>query len=144
MPARASFDYAIVRVVPHVEREEFLNAGAILFCRTLDYLGARVELDRARLAALAPDVDAAEVEQHLAAILRICAGGPDAGPIGRLTRAERFHWLVSPGSTMIQPSPVHCGLCSDPEVALERLMERMVRPAPATGTNNSLARSSTC
>ncbi len=144
MPARASFDYAIVRVVPHVEREEFVNAGAILFCRTLDFLGARVELDRARLAALSPDADAAEVEQHLTAILRICAGGPDGGPIGRLSRAERFHWLVSPGSTIIQPSPVHCGLCDDPEAALDRLMDHMVRRAASTGCNDNPPRSGTC
>ena len=144
MPARDSFDYAIVRVVPHVEREEFLNAGVILFCRTLDFLDARVELDRARLAALASDADAAEVERHLAAIPRLCAGGPDAGPIGRLSRAERFHWLVSPGSTIIQPSPVHCGLCSDPAAALEHLMERMVRRAAATGASCHPVRSGTC
>src|SRR3954447_4017961 len=129
MPAHNSFDYAIVRVVPHVEREEFLNAGVILFCRTQDYLGARIELDKPRLAALAPDLDVAEVEQHLTTISLICADEPEAGPIGRLTRAERFHWLVSPGSTVIQPSPVHSGLlCADPDETLEHLMNRMVRP----------------
>jgi hypothetical protein len=127
MPAHASFDYAIVRIVPRVEREEFVNAGVILFCRTLDYLGARVQLDRSRLAAVAPDVDASEVERHLAAIPLICAGAPEAGPIGQLSPAERFHWLVSPSSTVIQPSPVHSGLCRDPEAELEHLMDRMVR-----------------
>jgi len=128
MPERHSFDYAVVRVVPHVEREEFVNAGVILICRTLDYLGARVEVDTRRLLALAPDVDLEEVQRHLAAIPRIAAGEPDAGPIARLKPAERFHWLTSPGSTIIQPSPVHSGLCDDPAAALEHLMDRMVRP----------------
>lgn len=128
MPALSSFDYAIVRVVPHVEREEFINAGVILFCRTLDFLGAAIELDRARLLALAPDVDVPAVERHLAAIPLICRGGAGGGPIGALTPAERFHWLVSPGSTIVQPSPVHAGLTDDPAAALEHLMDRMVRP----------------
>ena len=127
MPARHSFDYAVVRVVPHVEREEFVNAGVVLLCRTLGFLGARVELDARRLLALAPDVDVEEVQRHLDAIPRIAAGEPDAGPIARLKPSERFHWLVSPGSTIIQPSPVHSGLCDDPAVALEHLMDRMVR-----------------
>ena len=132
MPELASFDYAIVRVVPRVEREEFLNAGVILFCRTLDFLGARIELDAQRLAALAPDPEvAAEVARHLASIPLICAGGARAGPIGLLARAERFHWLVSPCSTVIQPSPVHSGLCTDPAAALEHLMDQMVRPPNA-------------
>lgn len=130
MPAQPSFDYAVMRVVPRVEREEFVNAGIVLFCSERDFLGARVELDRERLRALAPDVDLALVEEHLAAIPRIAAGGEGSGPIGRLSRRERFHWLVAPRSTIIQVSPVHSGLCDDPERALERLMDGMVRRRP--------------
>lgn len=126
MPALSSFDYAIVRVVPRVERGEFINAGVILFCRTRRFLGARVALDRQRLAALNSNVDPAVVEYHLSLIPLICAGGKEAGPIGQLSLAERFHWLVAPRSTTIQPSPVHAGLCSDPEAALDHLMETMV------------------
>jgi hypothetical protein len=126
MPAPSSFDYAIVRVVPRVERGEFINVGAILFCRTRRFLAARVELDVARLRALAPDVDLAEVERHLALFPLVAEGGESAGPIGKLPLAERFHWLVAPRSTIIQCSPVHAGLCVDPDEALEQLMQTMV------------------
>ena len=122
-----SFDYAIVRVVPRVERGEFLNAGAIVHCRTLGYLAARVALDRARLAALAPAADFDEIERALAAVPLICAGDPAGGPIARLAQAERFHWLVAPRSTILQTSPVHVGLAEDPAAALDRLFEQMVR-----------------
>ncbi len=128
MPGLVSFDYAVVRVVPNVEREEFLNAGVILFCRTRRFLKARIELDASRLAALAPDFDASQVQEYLDLIPRICAGGPEAGPIGELSQPERFHWLVSPRSTTIQISPVHCGCCADPQAALDDLFEKMVRP----------------
>ncbi len=128
MPAPSSFDYAVVRVVPRVEREEFVNAGVILYCLERDFLGARVELDEARVRALFPDADLALVREHLAAIPRICAGGEGSGPIGKLSARERFHWLVAPRSTVLQVSPVHAGLCEDPERALEQLMDRMVRP----------------
>ncbi len=128
MPARSSFDYAIVRVVPRVERDEFVNAGAIVFCRTRRFLGARIELDRPRLAALAPWLDPAEVERHLALIPLVCAGGADGGPIGLLPLADRFHWLVAPRSAMIQASPVHAGLCDDPAAALEEIVAQLVRP----------------
>ncbi|MDB5058187.1 MAG: hypothetical protein JWO59_1659 [Chloroflexi bacterium] len=127
MPAANSFDYAIVRVVPRVERGEFINAGAILFCRTLRYLGAAIELDRARLLALAPTVDIDEVERHLATIQLICAGDAGGGPIAKLSMAERFHWLVAPRSTLIQTSPAHSGLDSDPETVLRHLVDTMVR-----------------
>ncbi len=133
MPARSSFDYAIVRVVPRVERGEFINAGVILFCRTRRYLAARIELDVPRLLALAPEAerDLAAIEQHLDAIPVICAGGTAAGPIGALSQAERWHWLVAPTSTIIQPSPVHSGLCTEPAVMLEHLLATMVRsPVP--------------
>ncbi|MEW5957533.1 MAG: DUF3037 domain-containing protein [Chloroflexota bacterium] len=133
MPAVSSFDYAIVRVVPHVEREEFINVGVILFCRTRRCLLTRLELDVDRLTALAPDFDVAQVQAHLDLIPRICAGGPEAGPFAGLSQAERFHWLVSPRSTVIQISPVHCGLCTNPKAALNDLFERLVRSSPATG-----------
>ena len=125
MPTPSSFDYAIVRVVPQVEREEFINVGVILFCRTRRFLGAKIELDRARLAVLAPDLDLDKVQAHLDLFPIICAGGD--GPIGELSQAERFHWLITPRSTSIQVSPVHCGLCIDPADTLEHLVETMVR-----------------
>jgi hypothetical protein len=128
VPEHSTFDYAILRVVPRVEREEFINVGVLLYCRTRDFLEARTELDRARLAALAPELDVPILEEHLATFERIARGGQDAGPIGRLTQAERFHWLTSPRSTILQTSPVHSGLCASPAEAIERLMERMVRP----------------
>lgn len=132
MPALASFDYAIVRVVPRVEREEFVNAGVILFCLERDFLGARMELDRARVHALFPGADLAAIEEHLAVIPRICEGGAGSGPIGELSRRERFHWLVAPRSTVVQVSPVHAGLCDDPARALDKLLERMVRVGGGT------------
>jgi hypothetical protein len=134
VPARScdSFDYAVIRVVPRVEREEFVNAGVVLFCLGRDYLGARVELDGERLAALAPGVDRQLVGEHLAALVRVAEGGEGSGPIGRLTPRERFHWLTAPRSTIIQVGPVHSGLCDDPERMLEKIVDRMVRPPPAT------------
>jgi hypothetical protein len=127
MPGRAAFDYALIRVVPRVEREEFLNVGAVVHCPTRAFLAARVELDRRRLAALGGDVDLDLVEQHLRAIPAICAGDPAAGPLALLPQSERFHWVVAPRSTVVQTSPVHVGLTEDPAQALERLMETMVR-----------------
>lgn len=132
MPVRSSYDYALVRVVPRVERGEFVNVGVILFCRTRRFLRAVVEADERRIAALAPELDLAELRPYLDAIPRIAAGDPAAGPIARLAQAERFHWLVSPASAIVQPSPVHSGLCDDPAVALERLMDELVRP-PQSG-----------
>lgn len=122
-----SFDYAIVRVVPRVERGEFLNAGVILFCSTRNFLGARVELDRERLLAIAPSIDFASIESHLQAIPIVCAGGPAAGPVGELSQRERFHWLVAPRSTVIQVSPMHAGVHHDLEAALDKLFEKLVR-----------------
>lgn len=124
MPTACSFDYAVIRVVPDVTREEFVNAGVILFCRTRRFLAAQIELDAARLAALAPQLDLDLVRQHLALIPAICAG---EGPIGRLGQAEAFHWLVAPHSTMIQCSPVHSGITDDPAATLARLMDAHVR-----------------
>ncbi len=122
-----AYDDAIIRVVPRVERGEQINAGVIVSCPTLDYLGARVELDAARLAAIAPDADLAEVEAALTIIPLIAAGDPKGGPIAALPRSERFHWLVAPRSAIIQPSAVHTGICDDPEAALEKLLARLVR-----------------
>ena len=126
MPAPSSFDYAVIRVVPRVDREEFLNAGVIVFAITQEFLGARVKVDEQRLRALWPDLDIALVREHLDAYPRICEGRSDAGPIAQLSQRERFHWLVSPRSTMIQVSAVHSGLCSDPAATLERLFQQLV------------------
>ena len=125
--AEQPFQYAIVRVVPRVERGECLNAGVVLLCRPRRFLAAKVGLDRGRLAALAPGIEPATIETHLAAIERIAAGDPEGGPIARLGQGERFHWLVAPSSTVIQPSEVHTGLCLDPAEELEHLFVRLVR-----------------
>ncbi|GAC1662719.1 MAG: DUF3037 domain-containing protein [Acidobacteriaceae bacterium] len=129
----ASFDCAVVRIVPRIEREEFINAGVILFCRTVPYLGARVAVERTRLAALAPELDADEVARHLDLITLMCAGDPAAGPAAQWAPAARFHWLVAPRSTIIQMSPVHSGLTTDPEATLDHLFDTMVRPVHETG-----------
>ena len=126
-PARVSFDYAVLRVVPRVEREEFINVGVVLYCLQRRFLEARVELDVARLKALCPDVDVEAVERHLEAFRKVCTGGRDAGPLGALPQKERWHWLVAPRSTMVQAGPVHAGLCEEPGKALEGLLERVVR-----------------
>jgi len=123
----ATYDYAVIRVVPRVERAEFVNVGIILWCQDETFLEARIELDEGRLLALAPDLDIAAVRAHLATIPAICAGGDGAGPIGKLSRRERFDWLTAPRSTMIQTSPVHAGRCTDPRAAIEHLLDRMVR-----------------
>lgn len=127
MPARCSFDYAILRVVPRVDREEFINVGVVLYCLSQDFLQARVELDEARLRALDPTADVALIRSHLETFPRVCAGGAGAGPIGKLSQKERWHWLVAPRSTMVQVSAVHSGLCENPQLALERVLARMVR-----------------
>jgi hypothetical protein len=122
------FAYALLRVVPHVERGECLNAGVVLFCRQRAFLAARVGLDERRLAALAPDIDPAAVRPHLDAVPRIAAGDPAAGPIAALDRSERFGWLVAPSSTIIQPSAVHTGLSDDPAGMLDHLFVTLVAP----------------
>ena len=133
MPELYSFDYAIIRVVPRVEREEFVNVGVIISCGSKRYLAARFHVDERRLAALAPSLDPHEVRKHLDSFQKVCSGGPDAGPIGRLAPRERFDWLVAPRSTIIQTSPVHTGLCTDPEAELEHLLDVMVRPTLQNG-----------
>jgi hypothetical protein len=127
VPGREDFQYAIVRVVPHVERGECLNAGVVLFCRRLAFLGARTGLDEAALTAMAPDCDADAVRGHLDVLERVAAGAADGGPIAALAPSERFHWLTAPASTIVQASPVHTGLTSDPAAELEHLFERLVR-----------------
>lgn len=124
------YDYAIVRVVPRVERGEFVNAGVIVSCPARDFLEARIELDEQRVRALDGNADIEMIRRNLASITAICRGGAQAGPIGTLSPRERFHWLVAPRSTVIQTSPVHLGRCSDPAAALEHLMKTMVRSAP--------------
>jgi Protein of unknown function (DUF3037) len=123
---REDFQYAILRVIPHVERGEALNAGVVLFCRRLGFLGARVGLDERALAALAPGCETAEVRAHLEALERVAAGEPSAGPIAALEPSERFHWLTAPSSTVVQPSAVHTGLTEDPAAELDHLFERLV------------------
>jgi hypothetical protein len=125
--ALRTYDYAIVRVVPRVERGEFVNAGIILSCDIERILKAAIELDEAALLALDCAVDLDVVRSSLATIPAICAGGADAGALGRLSPRERFHWLVAPKSTIVQTSPVHTGQCADVEAALEHLMSRMIR-----------------
>jgi DUF3037 family protein len=122
-----TYDYAVVRVVPRVERGEFLNAGIILSCDLERILQARIELDESALLAIDAQVDMELVTSVLATIPMICAGGAGAGDIGRMSARERFHWLVAPRSTIVQTSPVHTGQCADPEAALEHLMRTMVR-----------------
>jgi hypothetical protein len=126
VPAPKSFDYAIIRVVPRVEREEFINAGVILFCRTARFLGARISLDRTRLSALAPTCDPDEVERHLSLIPLICEGDPAGGPPAGWALPERFHWLTAPRSTVVQVGPVHSGVTADPQRSLDHLFGTMV------------------
>ena len=123
---RSPFEYAIVGVVPRVERGEYLNAGIVLMCRARRFLGARTALDESVLVAMSPDCDPEVIRRHLSAIESIAAGQADAGPIAALTLAERFHWLVSPSSTIIQPSAVHTGLTADPAATLAHLFRTLV------------------
>jgi hypothetical protein len=126
--AQRSYDYAVIRVVPRVERQEFVNAGVIVWSKEQDFLEARIELDAARVRMLDASVDLEAVRRHLASISIICAGGGEAGPIGKLSKRERFDWLVAPRSTMIQTSAVHTGRCDDLPATLEHLLNAMVRP----------------
>ncbi len=127
MPTRSTYDYAVIRVVPRVERGEFMNAGIILSCAAKGYLVARIELDEALLAAMAPGADLEPIRAALATLPAVCAGGEAAGTIGKLSVRERFHWLVAPRSTSVQTSPVHTGRCTDLDAALEHLLKQMVR-----------------
>lgn len=122
-----SYDYAMIRVIPSLERGECLNVGVILFCRTRRFLDAQVAVDHAKLRMLAPALDMEPLDQQLEYLVRVCRGVAGSGPIGQLSQSERFHWLVAPRSTIIQPSDVHSGLCdADPAAILQRLMQRLV------------------
>ena len=129
MHALDHYDYAVIRVVPRVEREEFINVGVILSCEASRYLEARIELDESRLRALAPGLDIESVNSHLQAITAICRGGPGTGPIGLLPQRARFHWLTAKRSSILQTSPVHTGKCGDMDAIMEHLLQRMVRSA---------------
>lgn len=123
---RAPFSYAVIRVVPRVDREEFVNAGVVLFSRPRTFLGARIGIDPARLRALWPDLDLEAVQRQLDTLCLVAEGNPAGGAIARLTPAERFGWLSAPASTVVQPGPVHAGLAENPEAALEGLFHALV------------------
>jgi hypothetical protein len=125
------YSYAIIRVVPRVERGEFVNAGVILFAPELRFLAARVALYPARIRALAPETDVALIERHLQTFQAVAEGRPEGGPIAALPQSDRFHWLTAPRSTAIQTSPVHPGRCSDPDAAIDDLLDAFVRPPRA-------------
>lgn len=126
MDSECTYDYAVVRIVPDVARGELLNVGVVLFARSQDALLARIALDEARLAAFAPGADVDAIRAHLRSIEQVCAGGEAAGPHAHLSASERFHWLTAPRSTVIQLSPVHSGICDDPEAEADRLFARFV------------------
>lgn len=142
MPERDQFQYAILRVVPDVERGERLNAGIVLLCRPQRYLAARIHLDVPLLLLMSPGADTGRIASHLELIPRLCAGDVDAGPLASLAPAERFHWIASPSSTMVQPSAVHTGLTSDAETTLEGLMARLVHRVPVDGGTSTNGHSS--
>lgn len=127
MPGAESYQYALWRLVPDLQRGETVNAGVILHCRRRGFLEACVHVDRERLEALAPGLDADAVADHLDGLVRIAAGESGAGAVALLPRSERFHWLVAPASALVQPGPVHTGICGDPAALLERLFARLVR-----------------
>ena len=129
MPDRNTYDYAVIRVVPRVEREEFVNVGVIVSCPVHKFLEAVIEMDEARVRALDPAADMDAIRAHLATIPLICAGGEAAGAIGKLSQRERFHWLIAARSTVIQASPAHSGRCGNPRDLIEHLLQTMVRPA---------------
>jgi hypothetical protein len=133
VPTDASFEYVTIRIVPRVEREEFVNIGVIVFCLEKRYLAARMHVDDARLAALWPELDTRLVHQHADAIQRIAEGDPAAGPVALLSQRERFRWLSAPRSTIIQPSATHTGICAVPDGLLDRLFATLVSAPPAAG-----------
>jgi DUF3037 family protein len=127
MPERRDFQYTILRVVPSIERGECINVGVVVYCRQHSFLGIRIDLDEARLRALAPDLDPATVEPPLEAIAAVVAGEPSAGPLAQLSASERFGWVAATSSTVIQPSEVHTGLTDDPQATLEHLFKALVQ-----------------
>ncbi len=128
MSAEYTYDYAILRVVPRVDRGEAVNVGVILSCPELQFLEARIEVDESRLLTLDPTVDLTTVTQALNAVLAVCRGDADTGPLGEMPQRNRFYFLVGPRSTIVQPSPTHTGRTPDPKVTLEALMLKLVRP----------------
>jgi len=126
MPDKQVFEYAIIRVVPKVEREEFINVGVILFSKKLKFLKTLYKVDEKRLNALCDTLDIDEVAQYLKAFQQISEGHPDGGPIAKLDQPSRFRWLTATRSTVVQASKVHPGFCNEPEKALEKLFEQMV------------------
>ena len=131
MHTNASFDYSVLRVVPRVERQEFVNVGVIVFCIEKRFLEAKANVDETRLRALWPSLDVELIRQHVEAVIRICAGDEAAGPIARLSQSERFHWLTSPRSTVIQTSPVHTGVCSQTNGLVDSLFLKLVDSDPS-------------
>lgn len=127
MPEKDLFEYAVIRVIPRVEREEFLNVGVILYCPSQDFLQTAFELNEERLRAFVLDLKISEIEEHLLAFEQICEGGATAGPIGKLPLGERFRWLTAPRSTVVQTSPVHTGLCSDARETLAGLITKLIQ-----------------
>ncbi|MET0600750.1 MAG: DUF3037 domain-containing protein [Baekduia sp.] len=121
-----AFQYAIWRVVPSVERGEALNVGVVVYCRRRQFLAARVLVDEARLHALSPDLDVDAIRRHLDGMARVAAGDPAGGAIAAMDQSERFGWLTAASSTIVQPSPIHTGLCGDPQAVLDRLYTRLV------------------
>lgn len=126
MGDRSAFSYAIVRVMPSVERGETINVGVVLYARQHKFLDARIELDEAKLRSIAPNANVATVNEHLTAFARVAKGDANAGPMAALEQSERFGWLVAPASTIIQTSPVHTGLCDEPQRALDELFDDLV------------------
>jgi len=129
VPGGSTFSYAVYRLVPQVERGERINVGVLVFCRPLQYLEARTGLDEERALVLWPGLDLEAVRSHLHALERIAVGDPEAGPIAALDTTARFHWLVAPASTIIQPSRVHTGLCGEPDAELDKLYRELVATA---------------
>lgn len=126
MPEQHLFEYAVIRVVPRVEREEFLNAGIVLYCRDRQFLRAKFTIDEPKIRSLCKKIEIEELKEHLDAIERICEGKPGSGPIGRLDMASRFRWLTAKRSTIVQTSQVHPGFCTDPAATLDHLFEQLV------------------
>ncbi|MDB5196848.1 MAG: hypothetical protein JWP88_1219 [Flaviaesturariibacter sp.] len=128
MPEKHLFEYAVIRVVPQAEREEFMNVGVTLYCAKQRFLNAIITVDADRLKAFAPALDIAEMESYLSAFRRICCAERGSGPIGKLDLASRFRWLTATRSTIVQSSKIHPGLCNDPQETLERLHRQLVSP----------------
>ena len=126
MQEKHLYDYAVIRVLPRVERDEFINVGVILYCRSLNFLRAACSVNEARLTSFAGDADLSEVREHLGSLCQICSGSEGSGPIGKMSLGERFRWLTAPRSTVVQTSPVHTGFTNDPDETLKKLVSQLV------------------